>query len=175
VGVLRLLATALAFGCFVPSLALATGPHTIVPGKSIGLVHLGELKADVHLGPSESNGSSGYFYRDRAITVAYQHGRVVAMSIVEGVGGSSWGYATQTHPAVGLYSEMAEVRSLYPHAQCAHHVLPGPPTKEQDNCLLRSHHGQTFFAGIAAKQGAPLAGHIGAILISAKGAGPQKP
>jgi hypothetical protein len=168
--------------CVLPSLAVASSPNRlIVPGKSVGPVHLGEPKADVHIGPSESNGSGGFFYSDYSLTVAYQNGKVVAISITLGTHPSPGElvapgqYETHGHPRVGIPAPMANVRSRYPSAKCAHHSIPGPPTKGLENCLLKSKHGHTFFAGIAAKPGSVLYNHIGAILVTVPGAGPKAP
>ncbi|MGH2869649.1 MAG: hypothetical protein ACRDNK_19040, partial [Solirubrobacteraceae bacterium] len=82
-------------------------------------------------------------------------------------------YQTHTHPDVAIGVPMGNVPSRYPQAQCAHHVIPQTPPLVTENCLLRSHHGHTFFAGGAVKQGQSI--HIAAILVTTAAAGPKAP
>ncbi len=176
-------ALTVAFGYAVPSLAVATthhhfGPHLLVPGKSVGPVHLGALEANVHLGPTTINGPGSVFYRDYSITVGYLHGRAAGISISElavdpNALVSPGQYQTHTHPNVAIGVPMGNVSSSYPHAQCAHHVIPQVPPLVTENCLLRSHYGDTFFAGGAVKQGQRI--DIAAILVSTAAAGPKAP
>jgi hypothetical protein len=191
--VLPLAAAALtvALGCTLPSLAVAKkqhhfGPRLLVPGKSIGLVYLGEPEAKVHLGPSVRNEPGSFYYRDYSIVVAYRQGRAVAISTGLRIGGGDPNalvtpgqYQTHTHPDVAIGVPMGNVPSTYPQAQCAHHVTSlgggGVPQKETEDCLLRSNHGHggTFFAGIQAEQGHTV--HIGLIEVLVAALAPQAP
>lgn len=179
---LALAALAVAVGSALPSLAVAKKHHhalLLVPDKSIGPVHLGEPETQVHIGRRLTNGPGSFSYGDYSLTVAYQNGRAVAIATNSGEAIDPaalvfpWQYQTHTHPNIGIGNPMKHVRSIYPQATCAHHVISVVPSLETENCLLRSDHGHTFFAGRAAKHGETI--RIGAILVTVPAVGPQKP
>jgi hypothetical protein len=183
---LAAVALAVAFSSVLASLAVAKNdfvPRLLVPGTSIGPVYLGEPEAHVHLGPSVSNSPGAFYYRDYSITVAYQHGRVVAISTWVRLGPDviypPGDYQTRTHPDIAIGLPMGNVPLSYPQAHCATHITSlgggGVPTKEDEDCLLRSNHGHsgTFFAGIQVEQGQTI--RIGAITISIAALLPQAP
>jgi hypothetical protein len=183
--VLTIPAAALIVACSytMPSLAVATnqhhlGVHTLVPGQSVGPVALGASEAAVHIGPSKTNGPGSVFYPRYSLTVAYKHGRVVAIATNElavdpNAMVSPGQYQTHTQPNVAIGVPIRHVSSRYPKAQCAHHVISHVPSLVTENCLLRGTHGHTFFAGGAVKQGQVIL--INAILITVPTAGPQHP
>jgi hypothetical protein len=168
---------------WVSSLAVATTnprpPVLLVPGKSIGPVYLGEPETSVHLGRVLRNGPGSFAYPDYSLTVVYQHGKVVGMAInFLYKGGSvvqSGQYETRSHPVLGIGVAIGLVKSAYPQAQCAHHIIGQEPPLESGACLLRSNHGHThtFFAGNATAQGQTV--RIGAILVTIASLGPQSP
>jgi hypothetical protein len=175
-------ALVMAFAYTLPSLAVAKKPHhdtLLVPGKSIGPVFLGESETDVHIGPRLTNGPGSFFYRDYSLTVAFKHGKAVAISTNSNEAFDPkalvfpYQYQTRTHPNVSIGNPMDHVPLRYPHAKCAHHVISLVPSLQTENCLLHGHHGQTFFAGRAEKQGETIT--IGAIVVTIPTAGPQKP
>jgi hypothetical protein len=177
------LALTVAFGYTTPPPAVASNHHLsvtrlLVPGKSMGPVYLGELRTNVHIGRSTTNGPGSVFYRDYSLTVGYKHGRAVGiatniLAVDPSALVSPGQYQTHTHPDVAVGVRMGHVSSRYPQAQCAHHVISVTPSLVTENCLLRSNHGHTFFAGRAVKQGQPII--IASILVTAPSAGPQSP
>lgn len=172
-----------AVGVVVPSVALATihqplHAHLLVPGKSIGPVYLGERESAVHIGPSVTNGPGSVFYRDYSITVAYKHGRAVALAISNqaidpAARVTPYQYQTYTHPNISIGNAMGHVRARYPQAQCAHHTISVTPSLQTENCLLRGSHGHTFFAGGAEEAGRTI--FVDAILVTVAAAGPKAP
>jgi hypothetical protein len=162
--------------CAPASLAGAASTPTIiiVPGKSIGSVYLGEPQSHVHVGRVIRNGPGSFAYPDYAIVVAYRHGSAVAIAtnflFQSKVPGE---YETPSHPALRIGVAIGLVTSAYPRAQCAHHIISTVPPLEDEACLLRSRHGNTFFAGNATTQGQTV--RIGAILVSIPSVGPQSP
>jgi hypothetical protein len=146
-------------------------------------VYLGEPENSVHLGPVVRNGPGSFAYPDYSIVVAYQHGKAVAIATnilfnVNGQGGAvvrSGQYETPSHPVLGIGVAIGVVKSAYPQAQCAHHIISLEPPIEDASCLLRSNHGHThtFFAGNATTQGQTV--RIGAILVTIASVGPQSP
>jgi hypothetical protein len=160
-----------------PAVANRPTHYPLIPGESIGPVHLGELESSVHIGRSVTNGPGSIFYPDYSITVGYMHGRAAGLSISElavdpNAMVSPGRYQTATHPTIAVGVPIGRVRSAYPHAQCAKHVIPSTQPQHTENCLLRSHHNHTFFAGGATTHGSVL---IAAILVSTAAAGPQAP
>ena len=177
-------ALAVALSGTLPSLATAKKHHhchicaqPLVPGKSIGPVHLGEPESQVHLGPSVSNQPGTFSYRDYGLTVGYRHGKVVVIVITES-SIAALAYQTHTHPIVRLEDPMAHVPSAYPHAQCQHYVLNAPggkPDLVTDDCVLHDphNHSGTFFGGSAGKPGPPI--DVGLVIVAAAGYVPHLP
>jgi hypothetical protein len=172
---------------WVSSLAVATTnprpPVLLVPGKSIGPVYLGEPETSVHLGRVVRNGPGSFAYPDYSLGVAYKAGKAIAISTnilynAHGQGGAvvvSGQYETRSHPVLSIGVAIGLVKSAYPQAQCAHHIISSEPPLESGACLLRSNHGHThtFFAGNATTQGQRV--RIGAILVTIASVGPQSP
>ena len=184
-------ALAVAFSCALPSLTVAKEPphcqhlcpQPLVPGKSIGPVHLGEPESQVHLGPSESHQPGSFFYRDYSLGVAYRNRKAVAIvlggdtnpafqALAEG------GYETHTHPIVGVGRPVTHVPSAYPQAKCQHYILNAPggtPDLVTEDCVLDDphNHSGTFFGGEASKPGPPT--EIGVIIVAIASVVPHLP